>query len=159
MGLHSNMKGARDGFYETGRSMYDNSFVLKVETRIRKKGGDFMNYAFYRSYSVFVLMSWLSALFGYLIVRFYFPESDLGKLQYVMFHDLDNINFGVLGSTIKATFCAFLYSASMFTAFGLCMAIKHGSFRLFFDFLGQSFYQGYKSGIILGIIFFINIFT
>ncbi|MBY7660618.1 hypothetical protein JFJ08_07885 [Vibrio atlanticus] len=159
MGLYKDMKTFRDGIYETGHSMHDNSFVLKVETRIRQKGDNFINYDFYLTYNLFVLMSWLSLFLGYPIIRFYFPETDIGKLQYTMFHDLDNINLSVFGSAVKAAFCAFLYTCVTFTLFGLCMAIKHGSVRLFFDFLGQSFYQGYKSGVFLGILFFFILFT
>ncbi|ELS3717366.1 hypothetical protein KW428_21635 [Vibrio fluvialis] len=146
--------GVQSGIHNHTRALYNPKFTSKVEQRIHKKGGEFLNYSFMLTYR-----KWIAALnFAPLIFIFVLMTGkilDLDFPQEVVNHIFLYQGFQAMIPRFLGTIVlGGLVFLSLHIVFGIIFAFKYKIGLLFVDFLRAGISGSLQAGAMWGFALF-----
>lgn len=128
------VEGIQNGIQQNTRNLHNSKFTSKVEQRIHKKGGEFINYSFMLTYR-----KWVALLnFIPLFIVFVLMTAQLMDLSFPQ--DVANKIFlyqgfqAMIPRFVMTMICGGLFFILVHFIFGIIHAVKYKIGMLFFDF-------------------------
>jgi len=156
--MYSKAKKTADGFksgiHNHTRALSNQKFTSKVEQRIHKKGGEFINYSFMLTYQKWIAVLNFSPIIFFLVLA-------TGKLMGLDFpQEVANHIFLYQGfqAMIPRFVVTIMLGGAVFIAihaiFGVMFAFKYKIGLLFIDFLRAGFSGSIQAGGMWGFVLF-----